>query len=72
MTQEHPEQPGKVPIGELKELVEEWDVEIGKSDELAQEIANGKRRGSRRFPEGHRSGVWKCKQDLEELIEPYE
>ena len=24
MTQELPEQPGRVPVGELKELVEEW------------------------------------------------
>ena len=25
MTAEHPEHPGRVPVGELRELVEEWD-----------------------------------------------
>jgi hypothetical protein len=25
MTQEHPEQPGRVPVGELQALVEKWE-----------------------------------------------
>ena len=28
MTAEHPEQPGRVPVGELRALVERWDSSV--------------------------------------------
>ena len=37
MTQELPEQPGRVPVGELRELVEEWDLRVDLHHEYAYE-----------------------------------
>ena len=56
MTQEHPEQPGKVPIGELTELVEVWR---GMSDH-------------QNTPKHNATTLNWCSDELEELVEQYE
>ena len=44
MTAEHPEQPGRVPVGELRELVEQWrqynDGYAGEGMDLYSNCAN--------------------------------
>ena len=59
MTAEHPEQPGRVPVDELTELVEEWrheyEMPAGTGGHL--EVAKA---------------FEKCGNELEELVEEYE
>ena len=59
MTQEHPEQPKKVPIGELKELVEEWRA-FADSD------------GWDGYSRGVNEASESCANELEEVLERYE
>ena len=61
MTQEHPEQPGRVPVGELRELVEE------QKDRASQyETFNDA------HMEGLSKGYQQCADELETVIERYE
>ena len=58
MTQELPEQPGRVPVGELRELVEEWR-------DYRDEAVNDEL-------DGYAGGHTECIKDLEAVIERYE
>ena len=60
MTQEHPEQPGRVPVEELTELVEEWRR---KAD--GNKIISDEQLGEVRI-------YAKTADELQELVEQYE
>ena len=58
MTQEHPEQPGRVPVGELRELVEHWRQKAEKkTGDDWESVAIGQE--------------W-CAEELEAVIDKYE
>jgi len=56
MTADHPEEPGRVPVGELRELLEMWD-EISTYDEM---------------PDGQRAIFAVCAKELRGVVERYE
>ena len=61
MTEDHPEQPGRVPVGELRELVEVWEDKV----ECYEPI-------EARWTEGIQRDYTDCANDLEAVIERYE
>ena len=59
MTQELPEQPGRVPVGELRALVEDWRefTDVAETTE---------------YSEGINNGVDSCADAIERVIERYD
>jgi hypothetical protein len=70
MTAENPEEPGRVPVSDLRALVEEWEDEIETTRE-----ANRKWSGEKKYihyRDGKATAMGHTKEDLEELVAEYE
>jgi hypothetical protein len=59
MTAENPEEPGRVPVSDLRELIGEWGQFTDVTD-------------WNDYNKGVSDGVNGCAKDLEELVEQYE
>ena len=64
MTAEHPEQPGRVPVGELRALADAFEA-YGESNERKSKIGG-------EFYEGAAVGRYRCSEELEAVIERYD
>jgi len=61
----------KVPIEELEQLADEWEVESDKSHNAATKAASSDTH-SQRFPEGLTIAYKQCAEELREVLADYE